>query len=267
MTKLDTQETTRGATRSLAAATCGRIYSSLAAWLSGRLARALGNPSPAFAASRFLPAPTAGERDCGATNGPASPPSCLRWPRGREVPPQGRGRPRLGGGARSARGRRVSQAGAPQGRRRRREEAAAAAGAGAGVGAGPRESGGREARRPREEAGPERGRQARDALPRPLGGAGPGRAGVGGPGAAGRPGADPERRGVCARRPPRARLLPPRVRRRPSARTSSIRPDRPPAPRPSITPAGAGGGAGHGAGGGRAGRGETPECTRERGRP
>lgn len=54
-------------------------------------------------------------------------------------------------------------------------------------------------------------------------------------GGRGRPGADPERRRVCGRRPPRARLLPPRVTRRPSARTSSIRPDRPPAPLPSIT--------------------------------
>ncbi|XP_006884998.1 PREDICTED: serine/arginine repetitive matrix protein 3-like [Elephantulus edwardii] len=34
---------------------------------------------------------------------------------------------------------------------------------------------------------------------------------------------------------PGPRLLPPRVTRRPSARTSLIRPDRPPAPRPSIT--------------------------------
>lgn len=58
-------------------------------------------------------------------------------------------------------------------------------------------------------------------------------------GGGGRPGADPERRRVCARPPPRARLLPPRVTRRPSARTSSIRPDRPPAPRPSIKPGGA----------------------------
>lgn len=51
-----------------------------------------------------------------------------------------------------------------------------------------------------------------------------------------RPGADLERRRVCALPPARARLPPPRVRRRRSARTSSIRPDRPPAPRPSIKP-------------------------------
>jgi hypothetical protein len=94
-----------------------------------------------------------------------------------------------------------------------------------------------------KETGRGAGRQAREALPRPppLGGAGPGRARGGG---GGRPGADPERRRVCARPPPRARLLPPRVTRRPSARTSSIRPDRPPAPRPSITPGGAGCGRG-----------------------
>lgn len=77
--------------------------------------------------------------------------------------------------------------------------------------------------------------------------------GPGAPQGRGRPAAaDLERRRVCARPPPRARLLPPRVTRRPSARTSSIRPDRPPAPRPSITPAGGGGGAGPG---GRAGAG------------
>lgn len=57
-----------------------------------------------------------------------------------------------------------------------------------------------------------------------------------------RPGADLERRRVCALPPARARLPPPRVRRRRSVRTSSIRPDRPPAPRPSITPGGEGSG-------------------------
>lgn len=57
-----------------------------------------------------------------------------------------------------------------------------------------------------------------------------------------RPGADLERRRVCALPPARARLPPPRVRRRRSVRTSSIRPDRPPAPRPSITSGGQGGG-------------------------
>lgn len=112
----------------------------------------------------------------------------------------------------------------------RRQEARDAGEWGAGSGAAAERK-----RSPRTGASPGTGFRAR----RPLLGAGPGRAR--GAGAAGRPGADPERRGVCARRPPRARRLPPRVRRRPSARTSSIRPDRPPAPRPSITPAGAGG--------------------------
>lgn len=123
--------------------------------------------------------------------------------------------------------------GALPGRCRRRDEAAAAA-----PREGARASGGREARRPRWGSGPRaRGRQAREALPHPP----PprrSRAGARRRGGRGRPGADPERRRVCGRRPPRARLLPPRVTRRPSARTSSIRPDRPPAPLPSITPAG-----------------------------
>lgn len=63
------------------------------------------------------------------------------------------------------------------------------------------------------------------------------------------PGADLERRRVCALPPARARLPPPRVRRRRSVRTSSIRPDRPPAPRPSIKPGQRGRRRVHGAGG------------------
>lgn len=103
--------------------------------------------------------------------------------------------------------------------------------------AGARASGGREARRPRGGSGPRApGRQAPGGASAPAApSAEP--AGARRRGGRGRPGADPERRRVCGRRPPRARLLPPRVTRRPSARTSSIRPDRPPAPRPSITPA------------------------------
>lgn len=190
-------------------------------------------------------------------------------PRGRRCCPAGARAAAAVSDARTALGPRVRAAVRA---RAERETGLRGGGAGAGTRLRPRPGGKRGGRA--EEAGLAHGRQARDALPRPP----PpprsrARARQRGGGGGGRPGADPERRRVCARRPPRARLPPPRVTPRPSAHTSSIRPDRPPAPRPSITrrARAAARGAARGGRAGRAGQPATresgtperPECTRE----